>query len=194
MNLRLLAGFGLAACYLAGYAHKPATLSLDDCLAIALSDNPTVKVADMEVERMDYSRKDVIGSLLPTVDFSGSYSRTLEKQVMYMNMDGFGDFGGAPGSGEEAAKAASRAASRASSGGDGGIKVGLDNSYSMGFSASLPIIAPQLWKSISLSDAQIARSLEASRQSRQALVNQVKSAYYTLLLALDSREIGRAHV
>ena len=59
MNLRLLAGFGLAACYLAGYAHKPATLSLDDCLAIALSDNPTVKVADMEVERMDYSRKDV---------------------------------------------------------------------------------------------------------------------------------------
>ena len=96
MNLRLLAGLALAACYLAGYAHKPATLSLDDCLAIALSDNPTVKVADMEVERMDYSRKDVIGSLLPTVDFSGSYSRTLEKQVMYMNMDGFGDFGGAP--------------------------------------------------------------------------------------------------
>jgi len=189
MNLRLLAGLGLAACYLAGYAHKPATLSLDDCLAIALSDNPTVKVADMEVERMDYSRKDVIGSLLPTVDFSGSYSRTLEKQVMYMNMDGFGDFGGAPGSGEEAAKAASRAASRASSGGDCGIKVGLDNSYSMGFTASLPIIAPQLWKSISLSDAQIARSLEASRQSRQALVNQVKSAYYTLLLALDSRDV-----
>ncbi len=59
----------------------------------------------------------------------------------------------------------------------------------MGFSASLPIIAPQLWKSISLSDAQIARSLEASRQSRQALVNQVKSAYYTLLLALDSRDV-----
>ncbi|MDE6526088.1 MAG: TolC family protein, partial [Muribaculaceae bacterium] len=189
MNLRLLAGGGMAVCAIAACAHKPATLSLDDCLAIALGDNPSVKVADMEVERMDYSRKEVIGNLLPNIDFSGSYSRTLEKQVMYMNMDGFGDFGGVPGSGEDAADAASRAASRASGGNDGGIKVGLDNSYSMGFSASLPIIAPQLWKSISLSDTQIARSLEAARQSRQALVSQVKSAYYTLLLALDSRQV-----
>lgn len=189
MNLRLIAGLGMAVCSLAAaYAHKPATLSLDDCLAIALSDNPTVKVADMEVRRMDYSRKEVIGNLLPNIDFSGSYSRTLEKQVMYMNMDGFGDFG-KPGTGEDAAEVASRAASRASGGGGNGIKVGLDNSYSMGFSASLPIIAPQLWKSISLSDAQIARSLEAARQSRQSLVNQVKSAYYTLLLAIDSRQV-----
>ena len=32
-------------------------LTLDECLAIALSDNPTVRIADMEVTRMDYSKK-----------------------------------------------------------------------------------------------------------------------------------------
>lgn len=160
-------------------------LSLDECLAIALSDNPTVKVADMEVERLDYSKKEVIGQLLPTIDFGANYNRTLEKQTMYMNMDGFGDFGGA-GDGEgESGEASSH--SRAGGGGNGGIKVGLDNSWSLGFQASLPLIAPQLWKSVAVSDTQILRSLEAARQSRQNLVDQVKSAYYGLLLAQDSR-------
>lgn len=160
-------------------------LSLDECLAIALSDNPTVKVADMEVERLDYSKKEVIGQLLPTVDFGANYNRTLEKQTMYMNMDGFGDFGGAGDGEDESGESSSR--SRAGSGGDGGIKVGLDNSWSLGFQASLPLIAPQLWKSVAVSDTQILRSLEAARQSRQNLVDQVKSAYYGLLLAQDSR-------
>lgn len=160
-------------------------LSLDECLAIALSDNPTVKVADMEVERLDYSKKEVIGQLLPTIDFGANYNRTLEKQTMYMNMDGFGDFGGAGDGDGESGEASSH--SRAGGGGNGGIKVGLDNSWSLGFQASLPLIAPQLWKSVAVSDTQILRSLEAARQSRQNLVDQVKSAYYGLLLAQDSR-------
>lgn len=160
-------------------------LSLDECLAIALSDNPTVKVADMEVQRLDYSKKEVIGQLLPTIDFGANYNRTLEKQTMYMNMDGFGDFGGAGDGDGENGEVSSRA--RAGGGGDGGIKVGLDNSWSLGFQASLPLIAPQLWKSVAVSDTQILRSLEAAQQSRQNLVDQVKSAYYGLLLAQDSR-------
>ncbi len=160
-------------------------LSLDECLAIALSDNPTVKVADMEVQRLDYSKKEVIGQLLPTIDFGANYNRTLEKQTMYMNMDGFGDFGGEGDGDGENGEVSSRA--RAGGGGDGGIKVGLDNSWSLGFQASLPLIAPQLWKSVAVSDTQILRSLEAAQQSRQNLVDQVKSAYYGLLLAQDSR-------
>lgn len=160
-------------------------LSLEECLRVALSESPTVKVADMEVTRLDYSKREVIGQLLPSVDFSGSYSRTLEKQMMYMNMSGFGGLGGGSAEGDTEGDAPGRA----SGGGQNGIKVGLDNSYSLGFQASLPLIAPQLWKSISVSEAQIARSLEAARQSRQTLVEQVKSAYYTLLLAEDSRKV-----
>ncbi len=161
---------------------EPKTVSLDECLTIALSDYPTVKIADMEVERLDYSKREVIGQLLPTIDFGATYSRMLAKQVMYMNMDGFGDMGG---SGNDGAEENSRAGEKK----DNGIKMGLDNSYSLGFQASLPLIAPQLWKSIGVSDTQILRSLESARQSRQSLVNQVKNAYYTLLLAQDSRKV-----
>lgn len=192
MNLRIPTLAASVAICAGAWAQTPPALSLDDCLKIALTDNPTVKVADMEVERQDYSRRDVIGQLLPTIDFGGQYSRTLAKQTMYMNMDGFGDFGNIGGGGNDGGdeNAESRAAaSRAGGGGDGGIKVGLDNSYSVGFQASMPLIAPQLWKSLSLTDTQILRSLEASRQSKQNLVNQVKSAYYALLLAEDSKKV-----
>jgi len=161
---------------------EPKAVSLDECLTIALSDNPTVKIADMEVERLDYSKREVIGQLLPTIDFGATYSRMLAKQVMYMNIDGFGDMGG---NGNDGAEENSRAGEKK----DNGIKMGLDNSYSLGFQASLPLIAPQLWKSIGVSDTQILRSLESARQSRQSLVNQVKNAYYTLLLAQDSRKV-----
>ena len=177
----------LAVISLAGIATASAqdvpVLDLDNCLSIALTESPTIKVADLEVKRVDYSRKEVIGQLLPNIDFSGQYSRTLAKQTMYMNMDGFGDFGG----GNEDGDATSRAGNRG--GGDGGIKVGLDNSYSVGFQASMPLIAPQLWQSLSLSDTQIFRNAESAHKSRLELVNQVKNAYYTLLLAEDSRKV-----
>ena len=181
MNFRPLAGIVLSALAFSAAMAQPPALSLDDCLGIALSENPTVKVADMEVERTDYSRKEIIGQLLPSIDFGASYNRMIAKQTMYMNMDNFGSFGGETEGGE--------AASRASSKSDGGIKVGLDNSYSLGFQAALPLIAPQLWKSVQISDSQILRSLEASRQSKQSLVNQVKSAFYAYLLAQDSKTV-----
>ncbi|MCM1483889.1 MAG: TolC family protein [Muribaculaceae bacterium] len=153
------------------------TLSLDSCISIALSDNPSIHVADMEVTRMDYSRKEVLGQLLPSVSFGGTYNRTLAKQTMYMNMGSLGGNTGDDPDSSESAETSQRS---------NGIKVGLDNSYSVGFQASLPLIAPQLWKSLKLSDSQILQSLESARKSRIEMVNQVKNAYYSLLLAEDS--------
>ena len=117
-------------------ADTSVTLSLERCLEIALSDNPSIKVADMEITRYDYSRKEVLGQLLPSVSFGVNYNRMLAKQVAYMNMDGFPSMGG--GDGEEG----DTPESRAGKDGDTGIKMGLDNSWSMGFNASLPLIAP----------------------------------------------------
>lgn len=166
-------------------------LSLDDCLRIALSDNPTIKVADMEITRTDYSKKETLSQLLPQASFAGSYSRTLAKQVMYMNMDfNMDDLLGGGAAGSEGEEAQSRAQSQSKKGGgNDGIKVGLDNSYSVGFSATLPIIAPQLWASLKLSDNQILQAVENARASKLDLINNVKSAYYTLMLAHDSRRV-----
>lgn len=165
-------------------------LSLDECIAIALDENPTIKVADMEIKRVDYSKKEIIGQLLPSISFDASYSRTIEKQVAYMNMDAFkglASLGGGATGGEDASGESSSSSSSSSS--DGGIKMGLDNSYAMGFSAALPIIAPQLWKSINLTDNQILQNVESARKSRLSLVSQVQKAYYTLMLAEDSYSV-----
>ena len=171
--------------------NQSSLLSLDDCIRIALSESPTVKIAEMEVQRVDYSRKETLGQLLPSISFGATYNRTIAKQVMYMNMDAFGGAGsGADGNTESGdSENENQRAASPSRAGNNGIKVGLDNSYSAGFSASMPLLAPQLWQSMKLADSQILRNVELARSSKLDLVNQVKSAYYTLLLAQDSRRV-----
>lgn len=183
MNLRnLILAAAMTAVSLSAVSAEP--LTLEQCLAIALSDNPTVKVADMEVVKADYSRRETVGQLLPSISFDGMYQRTLKKQVAYMNMDAFGGLGGG---GDDATPGGDAGAAAPS--GDAGIKMGLDNMYSLGFQASVPIIAPQLWASLKLSDVQIESAVEKARASRLDLVNQVKNAYYALQLAVDSRSV-----
>ncbi len=136
-------------------------ISREECLDIALSQSPTIRIADMEVKRVNYAKREAIGNLLPQIGFSLSYQRSIELQTIRMNMGG------------ESQK----------------LKMGSDNTWNTGFNLSLPIIAPQLWKSISISDTQIAQNLEAARSSRLELVNQVNKAYYALMLAISSREV-----
>lgn len=174
----------LASLFAAFGSASAAELTLDDCLRIALSESPTVKVADMDITRVDYLKKNTLADLLPQISFGAQYSRMLEKQVAYMNMDAFPGMGGGDGETPDDETAAALAKRK-----DEGIKMGLDNSYSMGFSAQLPLIAPQLWASMKLSDAQIMQSIEQARASRLDLVAQVKQAYYTLLLAKDSKRV-----
>ncbi len=56
------------------------SLTLNDAVEMALSENPTIKIAELEVERYDYVRKTTMGSLLPQVDIDGSYNQTLKNQ------------------------------------------------------------------------------------------------------------------
>lgn len=58
------------------------SLSLDEAIEIALTDNPTVKVANLEIERYDYVRKQVVSTLYPQVDASAQYSLALRRQEM----------------------------------------------------------------------------------------------------------------
>ena len=101
-------------------------LTLDECITIALDQNPTIKVADMEITRVDYSKKEIIGQLLPSISFGGTYNRTLAKQVAYFNM-------GAMGGGDDTEEPAAQ-----DSKSDAGIKMGLDNTWQVGFNASMP--------------------------------------------------------
>lgn len=63
-------------------AEAQLTLTLDEALEMALSENPTIKVADLEIERYDYVRKQTLANLYPQIDASGQYSRSIVKQEM----------------------------------------------------------------------------------------------------------------
>lgn len=174
---------------------QPVVLDLKTAISIALNENPTIKVADVEIEKKDYSKKETIAGLFPRIDGAASYSRTIEKQTMYMDSEAF-DMSAmfAPiyntiGQLHPDFEMPQTGGSSASSSGETGMKVGTDNTYSVGFSASLPIIAPQLWKSVQMSSADIEQAVEAARSSRLSLVNQVEKAYYNLLLAQNSYEV-----
>ena len=69
------------------------------------------------------------------------------------------------------------------------LKMGSDNTWNFGFNASLPIIAPTLWKAISINDTQILASLESARSSRLDLINNINKSYYALLLAIASKDV-----
>ena len=71
------------------------------------------------------------------------------------------------------------------------FKMGTDNTWNFGFSASVPLIAPTLWKSLQLSETQILASCEKARASRLDLADQVNQAYYTLMLAKASYDVVR---
>lgn len=140
---------------------RPLVMSREDCIKVALSDNPTVKVSDMEVTRADYSRKETLAGVFPAIDFSAAYQRTIELQTIRMDMGGQSQ----------------------------SLKMGSDNMWNFGFSASMPLVAPTLWKAISIADTQILANLEQARSSRLDLVNQVNQAYYSLLLAIASKQV-----
>ena len=144
----------------------PKIITLEQAIQIALSENASVQVADMEIARTGYSRKGTYSSLFPTISGSASFQRTIKKQVMYM------DFAGMSGS--------------------DGIEVGRWNTYSASVAASMPLVNAQLWESLRISDKDVELAVEKARGSRLETVTQVKQAYYTCLLARDARDVYRS--
>lgn len=166
-------------------------ITLEQALQIAISENASVKVADMEIERSGYARKGSYAALFPTIDGSAAYQRTIKKQVMYMDFD-MSALGGGAGSGASSPEGASAApgasapaASEKSSGG-GGIEVGRWNTYSAGVTAALPLVNAQLWESLRVSDMDVELAVEKARSSRLEMVNQVKQAYFACLLSKEA--------
>ena len=75
----------LALCVLGAMAQEKLTLTLDQAIEIALSDNPTIQVAEKSVELKRVSNKETALGLLPEASLSGAYTRTIKKQTMVMN-------------------------------------------------------------------------------------------------------------
>ena len=167
----------------------PVVLTLDDALVIALSENIAVKVADKEITRAQYALKGTYASLFPQVDGSGSYQRTIKKQVMYMDFDMssmMGGGGASGGDGETPAPAPSQDSGRPAG---GGIEVGRWNTFSTGIQAAMPLVNAQLWKSIKISGEDVELAVEKARASRLDMITQVKQAFYAVQLAKEAYKV-----
>lgn len=191
----------------ASASETPVVITLEQALEIALSENVSVKVADMEIQRTQYAKRGSYAALFPQIDASGAYQRTIKKQVMYMDFDmsslaggiggtGTGDGTEIPGgdaaggdaAGGDATGGTDVSAGSASSGSSngGGLEVGRWNTWSAGVSASMPLVNAQLWKSLKISGLDVELAVEKARSSRLDMVTQVKNAYFGTLLAKEA--------
>ncbi len=184
-------------------------LTLEDALRIALSENVSVKVADKEIERSEYALKGSYSSLFPQINASGSYQRTIKKQVMYMGGDDDEEGGGgmasmftgimepiyaalmqlSQGTGIPIDLTSGTQQQTTQSSNDGGIEVGRWNTFNAGINANMPLVNFQLWKSIAISGEAVDLAVEKARSSRLETVSQVKQAFYAVLLAKEAFDV-----
>ena len=134
-------------------------LTLDDALSIALSDNPTIKVAEQQIEVKKISKDEAWQSLLPSADFSGTVQYTVLAAVMKLNGMEF------------------KMGQDNTSTWNGQVQV------------SLPVFAPTVYATMNLTKTDLDNAVEQSRSSKLDLVNQVTKAYYQVILAQDSYDV-----
>ena len=178
----------------------PVIITLEQALEIALSENISVKVADMEIKRTEYAKKGTYAALFPQIDVTGAYQRTIKKQVMYMDFD-MSSLGGAMGGGAEGEtpelpdgveipEGTDTGAGAGASMTDG-LEVGRWNTWSAGVTAAMPLVNAQLWKSLKLSGLDVELAVEKARSSRLDMVTQVKNAYFATLFAKEAFDVYR---
>ena len=65
--------------------NEPLVLTLEQALQIALSENPTVKIADQTIVSKKYAKKGAYASLWPEISASATYQRYIKKQRLHFN-------------------------------------------------------------------------------------------------------------
>ena len=186
-------------------AQDTTLVTLDEAIKIAISENASVRVADKEIERAQYAKKGTYSALFPQVNGTGTFQRTIKKQVMYMDgMSGSSgmfasifepiitaleqngihvDMSALTGGGDDEG---------GSSSSSDGISVGRWNTFNGGISASMPLVNFQLWESLKISGQSVELAVEKARSSRLEAVTKVKQAYFSVLLAKEVFDVYKS--
>lgn len=134
-------------------------LTLPKALEIALAENPTIRVADKEIQLKQIADKEAWMNLLPTLDGSMSLNHSIQVAAIKTQM---GEF---------------------KMGMDG------STTAMGSLTLALPVFAPAAYQNMKLTKEDILLAQEKARSSRLDLINQVTKAYYAALLAADSRDV-----
>ena len=162
LKLRLTTMAALLATIMFAKAQETAPtmhLTLDKAIELALSENPTIKVAEKEIELKKVSQNEAWQNLLPTASINGTVNYAIKAAEMNLGGQTF--------------------------------KMGKDDAstWNGALQVALPVFAPAIYKSMSLTKADVELAVEKSRASKLDMVNQVTKAFYQLLLAQDSYEV-----
>lgn len=156
--------FAAAMLYAGSYAQAQEakdtlTLNLDKALEIALSENPTIKVANEEIALKKVTHQETWQNLLPQASIDGTWSHTITAAQLDLDGQSFK------------------------------MDIDNSNTVSGVLNISLPVFAPSVYRAMSMTKTDIELAVEKSRGSKQDLVNQVTKAYYQLMLSQDSYEV-----
>ncbi|MDO5759510.1 MAG: TolC family protein [Bacteroidota bacterium] len=141
-------------------------IDLKTALTMAEDRNPTIKIADLEIQRVDYSKKETWGNLLPNISATGQYTNNIMKSVMFMP-----------------------ASMSAAFGGKSYMEIGYKNSFTGTLSASMPLVNFALWEQLKSKQTEIDLILEQARASKIDMRKQVTDAYFSILLAEASLKV-----
>jgi outer membrane protein TolC len=143
------------------FAQNVIHVDLNKAIEIGLSESPSIQIAERNILIKKYYKSEQIVGLFPNVSIAASYNRTLKKQKMVM------EFMGTPME----------------------IEVGSSNSYNAGASFALPLVMPVLWNNLKLTQLDVEMTMEKARSSKIELVNQIKKAYFSLLMMQESYNV-----
>ena len=155
----LLSAFCISANAQESVSSGTISLTLDKAIEIAVNDNPTITIADKQVELKTISKDEAWQALLPSADFSGTVQYTVLAAVMKLNDMEF------------------------KMGKDN------TSTWNGQFQISLPVFAPTVYATMNLTKDDLLNAVEQSRSSRLDLVNQVTKSFYGLILAQDSYDV-----
>lgn len=148
----------LAAIPMVSVAQEPTIdITLEKAIEIALAENPTIRVADKEIELKKVADTEAWQTLLPTLSADLGLDHSIKVAAIKTAM--------------------------------GEFKMGMDGSTTAqgGLSLSLPVFAPAAYQNMKLTKEDILLAQEKARGSRLDLINQIKKAYYSVLLSKDSK-------
>jgi len=134
-------------------------LTLEKAIEIALAENPTIRVADKDVQLKRMADREAWQALLPTLDATLTFSHAIKVAEMKIggNKVKFGQDGTSTATGVLA--------------------------------LNVPVFAPTVYQNMKLTKEDILLAQEKARGSRLDLINQVTKAYYSALLSSDSYEV-----
>lgn len=167
MKLRSLFLIGLLMLGLTASAQEPMLISetpvleidLQKAIEIALADNPTIKVAEKDIQLKKVADTEAWMNLLPTLSGSVSLQHSVKVAAIKTQMGSF------------------KMGMDGSTTGVGALTL------------NLPLFAPAVYRNMQLTKEDILLAQEKARGSRLDLIQQVSKAYYSVLMAKDALEV-----